>query len=205
MGAVNSTTALSAHQKEQAIIKDQLSLNNSAMKSPHSSRKHLHVSFTTKDSVRPTNDYTRLPTLPTTHPNGVSSTFASKGDFQRATQPNNYSSHSKDRTDSTLPNGTRPYVPTHLPASINRSNNNHMNIDTAHKQYRYGNSVQGLPSHKTSSSTNLSSSSGRSRARSVSPRRAERIVVQGSLSRSDVENLKSMIRSARSASTSSRK
>lgn len=75
------------------------------------------------------------------------------------------------------------------------------NIDTTTHQYR-------LPAparNRSETEPTTTLTRRQQRARSVSPRRRDRIVVQGNLSRSDLENLKNVIRSAERASNTLRK
>lgn len=195
MGITTSTVSL----HKQRLADKENNIYGSSIKSPKAPSRRLRVSFT-KDKVdmskpavttsKATNHYSKPPTI-----NGH---------------------HSQTKSNSLPASSTKVYyngtVPLrekylHDTPSSNISNNNHTKTPdyNRYRASRYDDRERPVPAPRASTSNLSSSSSRRSRARSVSPGR-HRIVIQRTLSRNDLEQLKSAIRTAkRSSSTSERK
>ena len=214
MGAGNATFS---HGKEQAIIKDQITLSNSAMKSPASPRKNLHVSFTEgeMDKVGRDCDSRKIQRQGNVGGYPVSQNVASDYDSNEGHSHSSRRDYSQNRTNSycsTRHSGedgkdTRKshtstyYVPTHLPPSHNNANNNyHSNL--AYRLSRYDN-VDDFAAQKSSMNNQRISPSPRPRSRSASPRRMERMLVANSVK--DIKDLTAVLQSDRSSSVSTRK
>ncbi|XP_067946147.1 uncharacterized protein [Watersipora subatra] len=214
MGAGNATFS---HGKEQAIIKDQITLSNSAMKSPASPRKNLHVSFTEADKDKVGRDcdsrknqrqgnvggYPVSQNVASDYESNEGHSHSSRRDYSR-NHTNSYCStrHSgEDGKDTRESHTSTYYVPTHLPPSHNNANNNyHPNL--AYRLSRYDN-VDDFAAQKSSMNNQRISPSPRPRSRSASPRRMERMLVANSVK--DIKDLTAVLQSDRSSSVSTRK
>ena len=182
MGAVQTTAS---QHKRSSLTKDTISSHDSAMKSPASEKKNLRVTFTSKEpsGFKATDRDTPLPTSPArSHKNGILRSNSNPDSSHRKTRHGDGRSNGNVE-NSSLVNGSIPYVPTHLPLSANRSNNNY--------------SPDRYSLYDNADFSTAKASTRRSRARSVSPRRTEKILVPRSFSRSEAEDFVTAVRSRR--------
>lgn len=181
------------------------SVKDSSIISPLKSQKAQRKSLRNNSSkgARVTNEYSELPGQSSGYTSCESKSIPASGTKVPGTKIkyDTKSNGTKDTTDHSKA-GIQPYVPTHIPTNLN-NNSKRVSIKSDSISSQNGH----LPVSSKKSTGDLrrpSLTSKSSRVRSVSPRRhLERALSQGTISRSELEHIKSAIRSCRSASMSS--